>query len=484
MSKTFFRSFFQDSGIYLIPTILSQGVAFFLVPLYTRVLSPADYGAIDMIKTFSSFACLFVALEISQAYGRFYVEEENIEDKKLISSTALTFTILMFLLFLTTCQIFTPFFSKILFGNSNMDIYFRIGTIFITMKGVTLLLNTQFRYEFKKINYVYSSIILFSTTSFFSVLLGYIFNWGLIGMLYALLIGQFAALLFSTWKQRFSNNILINKNLLLKMLKFSSPLVPAGVAVFISGYISRIMINHYLSLTEVGLYGIGFRIASISILLISGVNRSLSPLIYSKYKEKETPFQIQKTFRIFIALSLIMFYGLSSFSSELLWLFTTPKYYASSSIVFYLVPALLLSQLYIFFPGLGIAKKTKISMWISIGNAILTTLLNWFLIPLMGYSGAAIATLISCFSTFIIRMKVSQKYYYIPIKWVDILLATVFIGLITFFTSNMDKWTLNTIIIKILIGLSLFPILIKTNLIHKEEYRKLINFLNIYTDKS
>ena len=211
MSKSFFRTFLEDSGVYLIPTLLSQGVGLFLVPLYTRILSPADYGVIDMIKTFSSIACLVVALEISQAYGRFYVEEETISGKKTVSSTALIFTIVTFLIFLLICQIFTPTLSKVLFGQSGLDFYFRIGTIYISMKGVTLLLQTQFRYEMKRMDYVYNAILLFSITSFFSLFLAYFNNWGLRGMVLALLIGQFASMSFGIWKQRLSNNLKISK---------------------------------------------------------------------------------------------------------------------------------------------------------------------------------------------------------------------------------------------------------------------------------
>ena len=93
----------------MVPTILAQGVNLFLVPLYTRVLSPSDYGAIDMLKVFSSLALLVVALEISQAFGRFYVDEKTVKGKKIISSTSLFFTIFTFLCFIVICQLFAPF---------------------------------------------------------------------------------------------------------------------------------------------------------------------------------------------------------------------------------------------------------------------------------------------------------------------------------------------------------------------------------------
>ena len=474
MKKSFFRTFIEDSGVYLIPTLLSQGIAFFLIPLYTRILTPSDYGVIDMIKTFSSLACLVVALEISQAYCRFFPDAEDSNEKKEISSTSFTITLINFFLFLIICQLFTSPMSKVLFGKPGLDIHFRIGTLYIAMMGVSLLINTQFRFELKKMHYVYNSIILFLVTAVFSVLLAYVFKMGLLGMILALLIGQFSALVIGIWQQRLMNSFSINTKLLKKMLIFSIPLVPSGIAVFISGYISRIMINHYLSLNEVGLYGMGFRIASVSILLIAGVNRSLTPLIYNHYKDKETPLQIAKTFRVFIILALLLFYVLSAFAPEFLLILTTSKYYESSSTVIYLVPALFLSQMYVFFPGTEIAKKTTVVMWVSIINAILSVLLNWILIPSFGYQGAAVATLIVCLVVFLIYMRISQKYYFIPVDWFSINVSSIIVGCITFMMTLVDLGFYLNIVLKLFIGSCLFVIFYLTNLIKKEEYLKIV----------
>ena len=52
-------------------------VQIFLIPLYTRVLSPSDYGILDMIRIFESMALLVVAFEINQKLGRYYMDEVN-----------------------------------------------------------------------------------------------------------------------------------------------------------------------------------------------------------------------------------------------------------------------------------------------------------------------------------------------------------------------------------------------------------------------
>ena len=153
------------------------------------------------------------------------------------------------------------------------------------------------------------------------------------------------------------------------------------------------MINYYLSLEEVGLYGIGYRLASVSTLVLVGFQMALTPLVYKHYHEPETPHQLATIFRTFLAIAVVIFLILSLFADVALWILTTPAYYAASQVVVFLVPAILLSQMYIFAPGIGIAKKTHLFVWINAGGAILNIFFNWMLIPRVGYVGAGIATL-------------------------------------------------------------------------------------------
>jgi O-antigen/teichoic acid export membrane protein len=137
------------------------------------------------------------------------------------------------------------------------------------------------------------------------------------------------------------------------MLAFSIPIVPSSIAVFVNMYIDRLMINHYLSLKEVGLYGMGYRLASISTLVFVGFQMALTPLVYKHYQEPETPHQLATIFRTFLSIAIVVFLILSLFADVSLWILTTPAYYAAAQVVVFLVPAILLSQMYIFAPGIG-----------------------------------------------------------------------------------------------------------------------------------
>lgn len=351
------RRFFHDSAIYTIPSILSYGISFFLIPLYTRVLTPSDYGALDMITVFGSLITLTVALEISQSVARFYLDEKTDDGKKVLVSTALWFTVLMFTAFLIAALAFTPELSLIMIGAPEFDNVFRLGVVFIWMNGLFYLLKNQLRFELRSKAYSIVSMVQSLTTAGASVLLAYVFHAGIYGFLAGMIIGTATGTFIGFYYLKKTFQLRFDLIKLKTMLAFSVPIVPSSIAVFVSMYIDRLMINYYLSLEEVGLYGIGYRLASASTLVLVGFQMALTPLIYKHYQEPETPNQLATIFRTCLAIVIVIFLMLSLFADVALRILTTSAYYAASQVVVFLVPAILLSQMYIFAPGIGISKR-------------------------------------------------------------------------------------------------------------------------------
>ena len=224
------------------------------------------------------------------------------------------------------------------------------------------------------------------------------------------------------------------------MLAFSIPLVPSGISVFLSLYIDRLMIKNYLGLEEVGIYGIACRISSIVGLVMAGIQSALTPLIYNHYKNADTPKQIADIFRIFILSALFIFMILSLFSPEIIRLMTTPEYYSADGIVMIMVPAVILSQMYIFAPGIDISKKTYLIFIINFTGALFNIILNFILIPSLGIKGAALAKVAGYGCIFCAYLYFSQSLYKVPHRWMP-LIATVLS--VVFVTILSSKYQLN-----------------------------------------
>ncbi len=451
-----FRQFLKDSVVYSIPSLLSRSIGILLVPVYTRVLSPGDYGALDIITVVASIVNLSVALEVSQGLARLYSDAKEPDTKFGLASTALWFTIACYALFGIVALVFAQPVSEWCFGKAGLETEFRIGVFYMVCAGIFYISQNQFRWEMRSKEYAITSIFMTLVSAGLAVGLAWGAEMGLQGFLWGMALGSLAGTLFGGWCLRNSFGFRFETGLLRKMLAFSIPLIPSGVAVWVNNYISRIMINTSMTLDDVGLYGIGFRLASVAGLLMIGFQTSLTPLIYRYHAEPQTPAQLARIFRIFVSGALLATVALSLFAKDCLVLMTTPQFYAGAEVVVYLVPAVFLSQMYLFMPGVAIAKQTHWYIWINITGALVNLGLNLLLIPLMGIKGAALASLCGALTVFLFHVVLSQKLYPVPHSWTGILGATTVAALLV---SVVPQWATHDWLRHVLGSISLLVLL-------------------------
>ena len=445
------RKFIKDSAVYAVPSFVSSGLSLFLVPLYTRVLSPGEYGSLDLIIVFASIVNLTITLQVSQGVARFYTSETDPGRKVLYAASSFWFTLFCYGVFLGFTLLFKNVLSELIMGQADLQFAFQIGVVYIFANGILSLIHNQLRWELQSVRYAIISLTVALITAGVSIWLVYSIHLGLAGLLLGMLSGSAVGSVLGLWWLRSSFQCRFSGAQLKEMLCFSTPLVLAGISVWVSLYVDRLMIQYFLNIDEVGIYGIGYRLASTSSIVMVGFQGALTPLIYTHYQHSSTPSQLEKIFRIFMIFALLTLLILSLFASNILALMTTPSYYGASKLAVFLVPAMLLSNMYIFAPGIGIAKKNKYILWISIFGALLNTLLNIILVPLFGIIGASIATLASSLLVFVVYMAMSQKLYYVPHKWRELIACVCIAALLVVFGLYFDHETTQGIVMKSLI---------------------------------
>lgn len=452
------KQFFKDSFIYTIPSVFSKGISFLLLPLYTRVLSPSDFGSFDLIIVFSAIINMIITLEISQGVARFYSEENDIKIKRKYASSSLWFLLLCHSLFFSIAFIFSGDLATFIFEVKGKELLIQLALIFIFSSSLFSLITNQLRWGFQSINFALVSILMSSTTAIFSIFFAYILDWGLAGILGGMILGNFSGIILGLWYLRNIYRLDFSFILLNRMIKFSFPLVFSSLALWVSMYVDRIMIKSFMTLDDVGIYATGFKIASsISVILI-GLNTSFTPLIFKNYKKKNTPIEISIMFRTVVAASVIVYLIISLFSDIILKIFTTELYFKSGEPLVFLIPAVLISGLQFFAPGISIAKKTHYFIYVFVLGGLLNTILNYILIPQFGILGAAISTLLGNLSIFMMLMILSQRLYYVPHKWFQILFFFILSILIVNFVLDLNligllKILTNTFSILFLVGM-------------------------------
>ena len=256
-----------------------------MLPLYTRILSPNEYGSLDLLLIFAAIINVTIALEVSQGLSRFYITENDLKKKKQYASSALWFTFGVYLILSFLIFIFADNLSSIILGKNEMSSTLKIGGVYIFINGLYYLIQHQFRWQFQSKDFAIASFLMSFSTLFSTVIMTYCFSFGLNGVIAGLIIGNFVGAIFGLLKLSGTTfSFVFSKDLLIKMLKFSFPLVFASLAVWSSQYIDRIMINYFLGTDQLGIYSMGFRVASIIALTTIGIQSAITPLIYDNYQ--------------------------------------------------------------------------------------------------------------------------------------------------------------------------------------------------------
>lgn len=421
----------RDGSLYSFSGFISRGISLILLPFYVRYLSQEEYGLLDLILLLVNFINITFSLELTQAIARFLPSFRLFNAKINLISTSFWILIFTYLLFFLLFIIFKAFIlQSVLQVHLTPTTYYLIG-IFVVLNGLFLFFQNNLRWDLQSIKFSVNSLIY----SFFNLGLVSVFlfhlNWGINGVLIANIGASLIAILSSYFSQNKYYSFIFSKKYAEKLISFSFPLIFSSVSVYLSLYVDRIIINKYLGLSELAIFGVSYRFASLIGLITLGFSSALTPLVYNSPFAKETKSTIVKLFFYFLLGSFIFLLFISLFSLDILLFFTTKNYLAAKNIMPIITASVIFSSFYIFFPGLSIEGKTKKLALINSISACMNLVLCLVLVERYGVFGVALATLTSSIFSFLINSIMSGMYYNLSIDWW--LLGKIIITFILFF---------------------------------------------------
>jgi O-antigen/teichoic acid export membrane protein len=410
------RRFLADSAVYGGAALLSQGIGLLLFPFFAHHFSPREYGVIDILTLLAIITSLTVALEISQGLGRYFIDASE-HDRVSYASTALLFTIGAYTAFAAIALPLAVPLTRALLAPDVDPAIARVAIVWIWVAGIVYLAQDQLRWRGRPRAYAVAAVTTAVVTAGASATLVFGLGVGVIGVLVGQLLGATAAAVVVFCLSRRAYALHFDLRKLRAMLAFSLPLVPSGVGVFLNGFADRLVLQHMRSLTEVGIYGVAFRIATVVTLLLAGVQGAATPLILARRHDRETPGELACVFRLFSAIALIGFLVVSLFADVEVRILASSSYATADALVPYLFMSALLFGIYIFAPGLTIARRTGTFAVISISAGLLNLGLALALVPPLGLRGAGVATLAASAWFFLLMMTFSQRHYPVPHRW-------------------------------------------------------------------
>lgn len=412
------KRLFRDSVLYTLSTVMTRGISFILLPVYTQTLTPEEFGLLDYFVALGAIASILVTLEVIQAMARF-VPERSIDPilKREYASTCLWFTVATHSAMLVLVTSMSTDLASWLLSSPQRAGLIDLAAWSYWVTGIVNVVHGQLRFELRAATSALLSLLSALLTVACTVIFVVWLQWGVRGALLAQVIGGILSLLPGGYLTRASFSLRFSSSVLRQALAYSVPLIPSSLAVVLTSYFDRIALKQLMGLSEVGIYAVGQKISLVVALALIGFRSALTPLIYANHEHASTPGDLAKVFRIFCVVALSLTAFLSVFAAEIVSLISSDSYQEAARVVPLQAFAVLMANVYIFAPGLDIKRKTAFIALINIGVVFLNILLNYTLIPLMGMLGAALSAIFAFSIGFVAYMTASQKLYPVPHQW-------------------------------------------------------------------
>lgn len=416
-----YSTLLTNTFIFALGSFGSKLISFFLVPLYTNILTTEEYGLADLVLTCANVIIPIASVVIQDAVLRFGLSKENnigsvIKNAMIVLATGS--------LVILACL---PLF--------NMYSAIASWKLYLVWISISSMCNTvTFTYaKAKEKNKLYALMSILHTLVLLvvNIIALVVLHTGVEGYLSANILANViptVLLFFTIGAHKDILGAPFDWPLMKEMLKFSAPLIANNLSWWVLNSSDRVMIEKYLTASDLGLYTAASKIPALLSIITTIFSQAWSVSAIKKYESDRDRNFYSTVFRYF---SLTMFLGASVVLLILkvfMRVYVGRDFYSS----WFFVPPLLIGAIYFsfgsFFGAIYGALKKNIAVTVTtIVAAIINISINFALIPSIGVMAASISTAISYMAVGVIRMLHSRKYYAFEIDFRMLVVNTVIV---------------------------------------------------------
>ncbi len=400
--------------LFALSNFVPKVLSFLLVPVYTSYLTTQDYGTSDLIITTASLVVPIFTVSIDNAVIRFTIE--NKQDKRayriaidifLIGSIALA-------IILGVVSIFWK-----------IDVTYLICVFLLFAVSALYQIKVAYLRGMDKISFLTLCSIISSFVSLScNIVFITIFKWGLYGFVLSSISGYLIVDIITTIYMRKDGIYSVSFRLqdqisyIREMISYSFPLVFSGLSWWINSVSDRYIVTWMMGVAANGIYSVAYKIPTILSMVQSIFGPAWTLSVYEVYTQRDGKEYIGKIYDMFNFIMVFSCSGLIFLNIPLAKFLYSNEFYQA----WRYVPALLISVVFIGVgscasPLLGAYKKSKLSARGSIYSAIVNVVLNFVLIRFIGIQGAAIATAISYFVSWLYNTIQARRLCHFYINW-------------------------------------------------------------------
>ena len=408
----------RHTAVYGLGNLVARIVSVLLLPLYTRYLTPGDYGLIETLVALSAVLTALVAQAMKSAFFRFYFDSAEDDRRRRVILTAFWYVMAAATGVLALGVAFAGPISSVLFGDDSHS-----GLVIAAFVGLWAAMNyeqmtSMFRVEKRSGAYLVATLANLVVTVTATVLLLVVFDQGPLGVIVGNFTGTlivYAALLVH---RRRVLGFGFDRQLYRSMVRYGLPLVPSVLALWATNFSDRFFLVKLADVEEVGLYSIGARLASAIVIGLTAFRMGWPAFAYSIEDDREAKraYSFVMTYVIYVTCWAAL--ALGALAPWLLQLITTEPFYAAENVVAPLAFATAAFGGYtVAVISVGRVRATRLNWAVTGAAAALNVALNFALIPSFGRMGAAFATLAAYSLMFAAMVWRAQTVFPVPYQW-------------------------------------------------------------------
>lgn len=441
-------------ALYTIGELIPRVLAFLLLPVFTVYLSPGDYGISSYINTVISFLFVLTTLSVNTYALRNYYKFPSEEERKNLLGNIFLFLSGWGLFMLCLEVLILPFLLKAFEIQVPFYPYFLLALVINFFDVTTIIPLVIYRVHDDAKGFVLLNVGRTVLQYLVILLLVAYFKMGLFGSYAGRLAASVPFLIIHFLVVKKKGILSVNVKQVKEALLFSLPLLPGVLSYLVISLFDRVILERYVSLSELGIYSVASTIALTLNIVIQGIYRSFEQKIFRDHGKKDFTELIDKMYKFYIGVLYIAAFCIVLFAKEVLLFLTTKNFYAAEMYIVYLVVSVVFSGVNTFLGTLLIAaNRRKIITYFAFISAVASFAINLVLIKYFGVLGACIASVISFLlvSVFYFSKVFMQRKYLMQ----QVLFILIFFGVKYILPVNQPLFMAIGIKLLLLIGFSL-----------------------------
>ncbi|WP_347839357.1 polysaccharide biosynthesis C-terminal domain-containing protein [uncultured Draconibacterium sp.] len=452
-----FKKLLSDTAIYGVSSIVGRFLNWWLVPYYSFMFLPEEYGVVTNMYAYVAFLLVLLTYGMETSYFRFASKSQQPEKVYSTSMISLFFTTFSFVLLAAVFR------SELagLIQYPNHPEYILWFAIILGIDAFTAIPFARLRLNNRPVKFAVIKLVNIGFNIGFNLFfislcprlisqnpesvvsliyspdigVGYVFISNLLASLVTLIL---------LLPEIFRISLSFDKKVLQQMLSYGFPILIVGLTGMVNQNIDKVLIPFLVPaeqdpMFQLGIYGANYKLAVLMNMFIQAFRYAFEPFFFAREGSKDDPKVYAAILKYFVVFGLLIFLGMTLFI-DVIKVIVDSQYHQGLKVV----PIILMANLFygMYFTlslWYKLTDKTRFGAYMALTGAAITLGLNILLLPLMGYMGSAIAVFVCFLVMLVISYLLGQKHYPIPYntkRIVSYFIVALILFSVSFFTRN------------------------------------------------